>query len=81
MRKLIIIAASIAALAVPTAAMAAQPADPGLFGTYRAANITNGVQGGYPYPSYIGEWFANIGGDNGTVNQDWREAHPASMPQ
>jgi hypothetical protein len=82
MRKLIILAASIAALAAPTAAMAAQPVDPGLFGTTRADNIITGVQEGvYPHPSRIGEWFANIGGDNGTVNQDWREDNPESMPQ
>ena len=80
MKKYFIVAGALAALVVPSAAMAAQPADPGYFGTYRASNITNGVQGGYAYPSVIGEWFSSIAGDNGTDNQVWRAAHPESMP-
>ena len=71
MKKFIITAGALVALVVPSAAMASQPADPGLFGTNRANNITNGVQGDYPYPSFIGEWFSNIAGENGTTNQTW----------
>jgi hypothetical protein len=75
MKKFIIITGSLVALVVPSAAMASQPADPGYFGTNRANNITNGVQGGYPDPSFIGEWFSGIAGDNGTTNQQWMVAN------
>jgi hypothetical protein len=73
MRKLIIIAASLAALAVPTAAMASAPNTPGGFGTERASNIQQ---------FHTGDGFGNWGsyasdraGDNGTINQDWMASH------
>jgi hypothetical protein len=76
MRKLIIIAASIAALAVPTAAMASAPATPGGFGTERASNIqkyfTNDGLGNW------GQWSdgaAARAGDNGSMNQEWMADH------
>ena len=65
MRKLIIIAASLAALAIPTAAMASAPAHPGGFGTERASNIH--IQGGQSW----GQEASTRAGDNGTINQDW----------
>jgi hypothetical protein len=81
MRKLILVAGAIAALAVPSAAMADQPANPGGFGRERAANIqtyfTNDGYGNW------GQWTdgpAARAGDNGTINQAWRAAHPDFMP-
>ena len=41
MRKYFIIAGAIAALTVPTVASAAQPADPGFFGTFRADAVSS----------------------------------------
>ena len=76
MRKLIITAASLVALAVPTAAMASAPATPGGFGNERAANIhtyfTNDGFGNW------GQWLdgaAARAGDNGTQNHTWMADH------
>jgi opacity protein-like surface antigen len=69
MRKLIIIAASLAALAVPTAAMATQPVNPGGFGQDRAAWI---------HANSGAEWGVIAGeraGDNGTINHDYMAAN------
>jgi hypothetical protein len=78
MRKLFIIAASIAALAAPTAAMASAPVNPGGFGQERAGNLADIRAGVYstdlPGASY---WAHNAdgavarAGDNGTINQEW----------
>jgi hypothetical protein len=69
MRKVFIIGASIAALAVPTAAMASAPVTPGGFGTERASNIEKSHTGdGF---GNWGSYASDIAGDNGTTNQDW----------
>jgi hypothetical protein len=76
MRKLFIVAASIAALAVPSVAMATAPATPGGFGTERAANIHT-----YFTNDGLGNWgqysdgAAARAGDNGTSNQAWMADH------
>jgi hypothetical protein len=70
MRKLVIVAASLAALAIPTAAMASAPAHPGGFGTERASNIHN--QGGQSW----GQEGASVrAGTNGTTNQAWMDTY------
>jgi hypothetical protein len=84
MRKFFLIAGALVALTVPSTAMAGQPADPGYFGTYRADALHGWINDWYsnaPGASEVGKWFANIGGDNGTVNQEWRADNPQSMPQ
>jgi hypothetical protein len=84
LKKYIVITGGLVALAVPSAAMAAQPADPGYFGTYRADQITNPANAdllGGPGHSWWGEMASERAGDNGSINQDWREDYPQSMPQ
>ena len=69
MRKLIIIAASVAALAVPTAALASQPATPGGFGTERADNISQMTPGAW------GAMASDRAGTNGDQNHAWMDSH------
>src|SRR3954451_21632747 len=67
MRKFIIAGMAVAMLAVPTASMASQPADPGGFGRDRAAWI---------HANSGAEWGAIAGdraGDNGTINNDYKD--------
>lgn len=69
MRKFIIAGMAVAMLAVPTASMASQPADPGGFGRDRAAWI---------HANSGAEWGAIAGdraGDNGTINNDYKVQH------
>ena len=73
MRKFIILAASVAALAVPTAAMASAPANPGGFGTERASNIQQ-FHTGDGFGNW-GSYASDIAGDNGTTNQAWMADH------
>jgi hypothetical protein len=56
--KFIVLAGALAALAVPSAAMAAQPANPGGFGQERAANI----QKYFTHDGY-GTWGNAVGTD------------------
>jgi hypothetical protein len=79
MRKFIIVSGAIAALVVPSTAMAGQPANPGLFGTQRADNLHQMIDGWANTTPGASEWGTGVdgasdrAGDNGTVNQDWRE--------
>ena len=76
MRKFIILAASAAALAVPTAAMASAPTNPGGFGTERAANIHTYHQGDAALTyGTMGDLASGRAGDNGTMNQGWMADH------
>ena len=65
MRKFLIIAGAVAALAAPTAAMASQPATPGGFGTERASNIQDMAPGAW------GQMAAERAGTNGDQNHAW----------
>jgi hypothetical protein len=69
MRKLIITVASLAALAVPTAALASQPATPGGFGTERANNISQMTPGAW------GAMASDRAGTNGDQNHAWMDSH------
>jgi hypothetical protein len=71
MRKLILTVATVAMLAVPSAAMASQPANPGSFGTVRAATIGGVYNGSILTGADWGAIAADRAGDNGTINQDW----------
>ena len=64
--KYIVVAGSLVALAVPSAAMAAQPANPGGFGTDRAAWI--GANSGAQWGAIASQQRA---GDNSSINQDY----------
>ena len=75
MKKFFITAGALVALAVPTAAMASQPANPGGFGQERAANIGTVISG-----SDWGAMAADRAGDNGTINQDWMVNRVDSLP-
>lgn len=80
MRKLILVAATAAALVVPSAAMA-QPtvgpeAGPGCFGQWRAGSVqavndTNGGIYGIDVKN-AGEIFSDRGADNASLNADAR---------
>ena len=79
MKKYLIIAGALVALAVPSVASASQPAAPGGFGKERAANLADIRAGVYhtdlPGASY---WAHNPdgavarAGDNGTINNQWK---------
>ena len=69
MRKLLIVAASFAALAIPTAAMASAPPTPGGFGTERAGNIHD--SGGQAW----GELASSRAGTNGDQNHAWMNTY------
>jgi hypothetical protein len=69
MKKFIITAGALVALVVPTAAMAAQPNDPGCFGQTRAANI-HAMTG-----EAWGDMASDRAGTNGEQNQAWRLAN------
>jgi hypothetical protein len=76
MRKLIITATAIAALAVPTVAMASQPADPGGFGQQRADNLHTYHQGDAALTyGTMGDLASDRAGDNGTINNEWKAGH------
>ena len=75
MRKLIIIAASVAALVVPTIASASQPAHPGGFGIERSSNIhTYFTNDGYGNWGQYSDGAAARAGDN-ALNTDWMADH------
>jgi hypothetical protein len=82
--KILLVGGAMAALAVPSVALADQPANPGGFGRERAANIetffTNDGLGGWGNPIDGVEGASDRAGDNGTINQDWRAANPGFMP-
>jgi opacity protein-like surface antigen len=65
MKRIVLVAMMAAALIVPTAAMAAQPADPGGFGQDRAAWIHANSGAAW------GAIAADRAGDNGFINQDY----------
>jgi hypothetical protein len=76
MKKFLITAGALVALVVPSAAMAAQPNDPGCFGQTRSANIqqyfTNDGFGNW------GQWSdgaAARAGTNGENNAAWKAAN------
>jgi hypothetical protein len=80
--KFIIVAGALAALAVPPAAMASQPANPGGFGADRAWAITNGAGQGHqqgwttdPGASEMGIAASERAGDNGAINNAWKVAN------
>jgi len=69
MKRILIVVASVAALAVPAAASAAQPANPGGFGQDRAAWIA--ANGGAAW----GAIAPTRAGDNSTINHDYMVSH------
>lgn len=74
--KYVVVAGSLAALAVPSAAMASQPADPGGFGQDRAATIQGvlpGLNGGGG--AAWGAIASQRAGDNGTINNNYKVMH------
>jgi hypothetical protein len=76
MRKFLTAGLAVAMLAVPTAAQADQPRDPGCFGTNRADNLHVYFQSGGAYDTAPGasEWGAiagERGATNGQQNRDW----------
>jgi hypothetical protein len=76
MRKFIIVSGAVAALVVPSTAMAGQPANPGLFGTDRANNLhlyIDGWANTTPGASEWGEVASDRAGDNGEMNRDYQE--------
>ena len=75
MKKFLIVAGALVALAVPTVASASQPANPGGFGQERAANIGTVISG-----SDWGHLAATRAGDNGTINQAWMVNNVHSLP-
>ena len=78
MKKFLIIAGALVALAVPTVASASQPATPGGFGTERAANIRHCTRYTNDRGSELGaqpDGAAARAGDNGTINNHWKADH------
>jgi hypothetical protein len=73
--KYLVVAGSLAALAVPSAAMASQPTNPGGFGQERANNIGTVISG-----ADWGQVAASRAGDNGTINQSWMVNNDQSLP-
>jgi hypothetical protein len=77
MRKLLVTATAIAALAVPATATAGKPADPGCFGTDRADIINSVFKNGGALDTGPGasEWGAIAGdraGTNGGLNRAYK---------
>ena len=76
MKKYIITIGALVALAVPTAALASQPVNPGGFGQQRAANIHTYHQGDAALTyGTMGDLASSRAGDNGTINNDWKAAY------
>jgi hypothetical protein len=76
MKKFFITAGALVALAVPSAALASQPASPGGFGQERAANIqTYFTNDGYGNWGQWSDGAAARAGTNGTNNQAWMDSH------
>ena len=55
-----------------TGAVAAQPSDPGCFGTDRAAYATVNGPAGAEAPG-VGYYASTRAGDNGQINQDYKD--------
>jgi len=74
----IILAAGAAFTLVTTFAVAGQPDNPGVFGQDRAAYI-HGVQGtGAPGASEVGKILSGRAGDNGAINQAYKDQNGGS---
>jgi hypothetical protein len=69
MKKYFLVAGAVVALAVPSVALASQPATPGGFGTERANNISQMTPGTW------GAEASNRAGTNGDQNQAWMDSH------
>jgi hypothetical protein len=76
MRKFIITGMAVAMLAVPAAASASQPVNPGGFGQERAGNIqTYFTDDGYGNWGQFEDGAAARAGDNGAHNNNWKQTH------
>jgi hypothetical protein len=80
MRKFLTAGLAVAMLAVPAVSQAAQPANPGCFGTDRAANLHNAFiadGGAYSDAPGASAWGA-IAGDRAALNGDMNREYKAA---
>jgi hypothetical protein len=71
-----VLGAAFAVGVIAAPAMAAQPTNPGCFGTDRAAYIQNNALTDTTAPgaSEVGQILAGRAGDNGTINRDYMQS-------